>query len=55
MATGKLTTLMARGSAFLGADVAIMAGAISWNSELHLVSAMSNAGDFGNQGLRVDR
>ncbi|KQM65943.1 2-nitropropane dioxygenase [Sphingomonas sp. Leaf17] len=38
---------MARGAAFLGSEVAIMAGAMSWVSERHLVSAMSNAGGFG--------
>ncbi|MBY0300896.1 MULTISPECIES: nitronate monooxygenase [Sphingomonas] len=38
---------MERGAAFLGADVAIMAGAMSWVSERHLVAAMSNAGGFG--------
>ncbi|MEQ1548720.1 MAG: nitronate monooxygenase [Chakrabartia sp.] len=38
---------MARGSAFLGSDVAIMAGAMSWISDRNLVSAMSNAGGFG--------
>ncbi len=43
----KLDALMARGAAFLGSDVAIMAGAMSWISERHLVSAMSNAGGFG--------
>ena len=43
----RLTTLMARGAAFLGSDVAIMAGAMSWISERSLVSAMSNAGGFG--------
>ena len=42
-----LNTLMARGTAFFGSDVAIMAGAMSWISERHLVSAMSNAGGFG--------
>jgi enoyl-[acyl-carrier protein] reductase II len=42
-----LTSLMARGTAFLGSNVAIMAGAMSWISERHLVSAMSNAGGFG--------
>jgi enoyl-[acyl-carrier protein] reductase II len=42
-----LHTQMARGNAFLGSDVAIMAGAMSWISERHLVSAMSNAGGFG--------
>jgi enoyl-[acyl-carrier protein] reductase II len=43
----KLQSLMARGSAFLGSDIAIMAGAMSWVSERNLVSAMSNAGGFG--------
>ncbi len=43
----KLDALMARGTAFLGSRVAIMAGAMSWISERHLVSAMSNAGGFG--------
>jgi enoyl-[acyl-carrier protein] reductase II len=43
----KLSTLMQRGCAFLGSDIAIMAGAMSWISERHLVSAMSNAGGFG--------
>ncbi len=43
----KLQQLMARGAAFLGSDVAIMAGAMSWISERNLVSAMSNAGGFG--------
>ncbi|ODU22345.1 MAG: 2-nitropropane dioxygenase [Sphingomonas sp. SCN 67-18] len=38
---------MARGAAFLGTDVAIMAGAMSWVSERHLVAAISNAGGFG--------
>ncbi len=43
----KLHNLMARGNAFLGSDIAIMAGAMSWISERNLVSAMSNAGGFG--------
>jgi len=43
----RLARLMARGAAFLGSEVAIMAGAMSWVSERHLVSAMSNAGGFG--------
>jgi enoyl-[acyl-carrier protein] reductase II len=45
--TTRLTSLMHRGAAFLGSDIAIMAGAMSWISERHLVSAMSNAGGFG--------
>ncbi|PZU77384.1 MAG: 2-nitropropane dioxygenase [Sphingomonas sp.] len=43
----RLARRMERGAAFLGADVAIMAGAMSWVSERHLVAAMSNAGGFG--------
>jgi enoyl-[acyl-carrier protein] reductase II len=42
-----LDRLMARGAAFLGARYAIMGGAMSWVSERHLVSALSNAGAFG--------
>jgi enoyl-[acyl-carrier protein] reductase II len=38
---------MARGAAFFGARYAIMGGAMSWVSERHLVSALSNAGAFG--------
>lgn len=43
----KLDKLMERGNAFLGSEVAVMAGAMSWISERNLVSAMSNAGGFG--------
>ncbi|WP_343528772.1 nitronate monooxygenase [Sphingomonas sp.] len=43
----RLATRMARGAEFLGTDMAIMAGAMSWVSERNLVSAMSNAGGFG--------
>jgi enoyl-[acyl-carrier protein] reductase II len=43
----RLDQLMARGTAFLGSEVAIMCGAMSWISERHLVSAISNAGGFG--------
>jgi enoyl-[acyl-carrier protein] reductase II len=43
----RLMRLMARGTAFLGSRFAIMGGAMSWISERHLVSAMSNAGGFG--------
>ncbi|WP_182911924.1 NAD(P)H-dependent flavin oxidoreductase [Sphingomonas cavernae] len=38
---------MARGAEFLGCDIAILGGAMSWISERHLVSAISNAGGFG--------
>ncbi|WP_443019609.1 NAD(P)H-dependent flavin oxidoreductase [Sphingomonas phyllosphaerae] len=43
----RLVARMERGAHFLGSEVAIMAGAMSWVSERHLVSAMSNAGGFG--------
>jgi enoyl-[acyl-carrier protein] reductase II len=43
----RLGRLMARGAAFLGTEVAVMAGAMSWVSERHLVAAISNAGGFG--------
>jgi enoyl-[acyl-carrier protein] reductase II len=43
----RLARRMARGAEFLGCDVAILCGAMSWVSERHLVSAMSNAGGFG--------
>ncbi|MCA3388700.1 MAG: nitronate monooxygenase [Roseomonas sp.] len=46
-ALAQLDRLMARGAAFLGARYAIMGGAMSWVSERHLVSALSNAGAFG--------
>jgi enoyl-[acyl-carrier protein] reductase II len=47
MSRDRLTALMQRGADFLGADVAIMGGAMSWVSERNLVSAISNAGGFG--------
>jgi enoyl-[acyl-carrier protein] reductase II len=43
----KTRHLMARGAEFLGSDWAILCGAMSWVSERHLVSAISNAGGFG--------
>ncbi|MCH8616366.1 nitronate monooxygenase family protein [Sphingomonas sp. SM33] len=43
----RLKELMHRGTEFLGCEVAIMGGAMSWISERHLVSAISNAGGFG--------
>ncbi|WP_297443950.1 nitronate monooxygenase family protein [Acidocella sp.] len=39
--------LTRRGREFLGTEHAIMCGAMSWVSERHLVSAISNAGGFG--------
>jgi len=43
----RLARLMARGADFLGCEIAIMGGAMSWISERNLVSALSNAGAFG--------
>src|SRR6476619_6142918 len=43
----RLKELTHRGTEFLGCDVAIMGGAMSWVSERNLVSAISNAGGFG--------
>ncbi|OQW44142.1 MAG: 2-nitropropane dioxygenase [Proteobacteria bacterium SG_bin6] len=43
----RLSALMARGTAFLGSDSAILCGAMSWVSERNLVAAVSNAGAFG--------
>lgn len=43
----RLARLMKRGTDFLGCEVAIMGGAMSWISERNLVSAISNAGGFG--------
>lgn len=43
----RLNDLWARGREFLGTEYAIMGGAMSWISERHLVSAISNAGGFG--------
>ncbi|MBF0248733.1 MAG: nitronate monooxygenase [Alphaproteobacteria bacterium] len=42
-----LDRLWERGRAFLGTDLAILGGAMSWISERNLVSAISNAGGFG--------
>lgn len=43
----RLRDLMKRGCDFLGCEVAVMGGAMSWVSERNLVSAISNAGGFG--------
>ena len=43
----RLTRRMARGVEFLGSEVAILCGAMSWVSERNLVAAISNAGGFG--------
>jgi len=42
-----LGRLWHRGCEFLGVEAAIMGGAMTWVSERHLVSAISNAGGFG--------
>lgn len=46
-ADAEFARLQARGAAFLGSEVAIMGGAMSWVSERNLVAAISNAGGFG--------
>jgi len=43
----KLDALWQRGRDFLGCRYAILGGAMSWLSDRHLVSAISNAGGFG--------
>ncbi|HTT80166.1 MAG TPA: nitronate monooxygenase [Stellaceae bacterium] len=43
----QLDRLWARGRSFLGTDLAIMGGAMTWVSERRLVAAISNAGGFG--------
>ncbi|MCH8188264.1 MAG: 2-nitropropane dioxygenase, partial [Proteobacteria bacterium] len=43
----RLDDLSRRGREFLGCDVAILGGAMSWLSERHLVAAISEAGGFG--------
>ena len=47
LARRRLDQLWERGRAFLGCEIAIMGGAMTWVSERHLVSALSNAGGFG--------
>jgi enoyl-[acyl-carrier protein] reductase II len=42
-----LDGLWQRGRSFLGCDLAIMGGAMTWVSERHLVAAISNGGGFG--------
>jgi len=43
----ELDRLWARGRNFLGSELAIMGGAMTWVSERGLVAAISNAGGFG--------
>ena len=47
LARAEFDRLSERGRRFLGSEVAIMGGAMSWVSERRLVSAISNAGGFG--------
>ena len=46
-ARAQLDHLWSRGRAFLGAELAILGGAMTWVSERRLVAAISNAGGFG--------
>jgi enoyl-[acyl-carrier protein] reductase II len=46
--TPRLRHVFARGREFLGVEVPIMCGAMTWISEAHLVSLMSNLGAFGS-------
>jgi enoyl-[acyl-carrier protein] reductase II len=43
----RLDRLWRRGTDFLGTELAILGGAMSWISERHLVAAISNGGGFG--------
>jgi enoyl-[acyl-carrier protein] reductase II len=46
-ARARLDRLWRRGTEFLGCDLAIMGGAMTWVSERHLVAAISDGGGFG--------
>jgi enoyl-[acyl-carrier protein] reductase II len=46
-ARARLDRLWRRGAEFLGSELAIMGGAMTWVSERHLVAAISNGGGFG--------
>jgi enoyl-[acyl-carrier protein] reductase II len=46
--TPRLERVFARGREFLGCEVPIMCGAMTWISEANLVSRMSNLGAFGS-------
>src|ERR1700720_708125 len=46
-ARAHLDKLWRRGAEFLGCRYAILGGAMTWVSERHLVSAISNGGGFG--------
>ncbi len=45
--TPRLDRVFARGREFLGSELPLMCGAMTWISEPHLVSLMSNHGAFG--------
>lgn len=45
--SARLKSLWQRGTAFLGTELAIMGGAMTWVSERNLVAAISSAGGFG--------
>jgi enoyl-[acyl-carrier protein] reductase II len=47
LARAELHRLWARGCDFLGVDIAILGGGMTWVSERNLVAAISNAGGFG--------
>jgi enoyl-[acyl-carrier protein] reductase II len=47
MISSSLQSLWQRGCDFLGTKYAIMGGAMTWVSERHLVSSISNGGGFG--------
>ncbi len=47
MASPYLSKITKRGRDFLGCELAVMGGAMTWVSERKLVSALSNAGAFG--------
>ena len=46
-AHSELQRLWARGRDFLGTEIAILGGGMTWVSERNLVAAISNAGGFG--------
>ncbi len=43
----RVDALWQRGRRFLGSELAVLGGAMTWVSERHLVAAISNAGGFG--------
>ena len=47
LARAHVDALWRRGTEFLGTQVAVMGGAMTWVSERTLVAAISNAGGFG--------